>query len=888
MPVTFMEKLSEKMISQFRNGTALFIGRSNAHLKAAERLILDGKNPFIWGDILYTPKTFIKTFSDQLMTVAKPAAQKAVIADILSSSTLRYFEHVKYEHSIIAEFYSAINTLRQNLISAARLEKDLAERGSLKEFDLLNTYKKYEERLEKTGVCDEGSLILSAIDRLQNGTAGNLDGIKTIFLDGFEILSPGIAALVNLISKQRPGISTVFIVNKQEDNPVYSRYLKIAGESFRQLESVSNSPLKMEIENNGGGWNLPAKPQIVRCRSNGNQWRFICGKITELIEGGTPPEEIGLVIPRNSENLSGLIETMKTTGLLPEIGARNYEGRLGLLRKIVTSAESIDDIKKSLSEMLAPSLVNSIKSDGHPFQAAKNLTDLQNIFDTIFTLENLTGANLKLETTREIILAEMAGNAGPLIDQGSSPFNWLWWDEAVFPELSSVIIASANQGETPPEAKPSVFFQDASFLPPDSPIYFSLLFPQADLMRSQEAIRFRKYLSTAKENIILSYSQINSQGKETYPTNLASLFDKEEIETGLFPVAFEPDMINIDSIMSRAAHEAETAARPRKNAPSVISNPQIKKKIHDIFLKNIFSASQLERYGRCPYQYFLNKVADLEPLEPRAPEISPKNRGTIIHRIMELFYENETVNIFAFMRGEIDFKGLVEMLDNYTEQAAEENTELLKDIHPALVDNFKKRARTTCVEAVKLEIDLLKEMSYPLYPTYTEKEFGTDGVPPLELKHPSLAEPAFLKGIIDRIDVDEEHNTFSITDYKTGATESVIGKIPKGEHLQLPIYIEASRNIFMKDKNIAGAFLFSLKKMRKMHGIAKKDMKDYYFGTMNRNLFVDDDKWDELMNAALEKASEYINGIRAADFAENTANCNNLCDYKDICRYAKR
>ena len=50
------------------------------------------------------------------------------------------------------------------------------------------------------------------------------------------------------------------------------------------------------------------------------------------------------------------------------------------------------------------------------------------------------------------------------------------------------------------------------------------------------------------------------------------------------------------------------------------------------------SASRLEMWARCPYQYFLSRSLGLEGLpEAEAEEISALDRGSLVHRILERF-----------------------------------------------------------------------------------------------------------------------------------------------------------------------------------------------------------------------------------------------------------
>ena len=106
--------------------------------------------------------------------------------------------------------------------------------------------------------------------------------------------------------------------------------------------------------------------------------------------------------------------------------------------------------------------------------------------------------------------------------------------------------------------------------------------------------------------------------------------------------------------------------------------------------------------------------------------------------------------------------------------------------------------------------------------------------------------------------------------------------------MQLPLYLEATRSILFNEEKGVGAFLFSLKGMEKKHGLGLKEYRSFYFPKINARLFLKDEEWSELIDTAMAYAAEYIQKIRDSEFIENPDNCNKFCDYKDICRYAKK
>ena len=52
-----------------------------------------------------------------------------------------------------------------------------------------------------------------------------------------------------------------------------------------------------------------------------------------------------------------------------------------------------------------------------------------------------------------------------------------------------------------------------------------------------------------------------------------------------------------------------------------------------------YSASQLEEYAKCPFQYFLKRILQLETIEEPNEELESFELGSIIHSILYEFYK---------------------------------------------------------------------------------------------------------------------------------------------------------------------------------------------------------------------------------------------------------
>ena len=73
-------------------------------------------------------------------------------------------------------------------------------------------------------------------------------------------------------------------------------------------------------------------------------------------------------------------------------------------------------------------------------------------------------------------------------------------------------------------------------------------------------------------------------------------------------------------------------------AEGMLSKAAAKRLEADFPPDRIFSATELERYAYCPYQYFLNKVLNVQPLEEVELEVDYMQRGQMAHELLADFH----------------------------------------------------------------------------------------------------------------------------------------------------------------------------------------------------------------------------------------------------------
>jgi len=236
----------------------------------------------------------------------------------------------------------------------------------------------------------------------------------------------------------------------------------------------------------------------------------------------------------------------------------------------------------------------------------------------------------------------------------------------------------------------------------------------------------------------------------------------------------------------------------------------------------VMSATRLESYARCPRQYLFDRLLDVTVRErPEAVvQLSPLERGTLMHRVLERLVREEIARNAAIARGDAGTR-----LDGHTEErmrelAAEEfdalerrgvsghrvlweleQARILSDLRQFLRQDAAYRRRTGAV------------------PVAVEARFGWDGEAEVAVavgvRDEDRGRPARsvrFRGSIDRVDrVDRADGidqlgtggawggaVLGVIDYKTGKAFGAPppdDPVDRGTRLQLPIYAVAARAV---------------------------------------------------------------------------------------------
>ena len=267
-----------------------------------------------------------------------------------------------------------------------------------------------------------------------------------------------------------------------------------------------------------------------------------------------------------------------------------------------------------------------------------------------------------------------------------------------------------------------------------------------------------------------------------------------------------------------------------------------------------FSPSALQELAACPMKYFFDKGLNLEEKEESLSrrELSPDKRGTAYHEILQDFYAELfrlglTHNIFD--------SAAIEFLNRAVEGRYTKDSYQAFGIYPVVWELILEEIRTQLAEFV---MEDLKNLG-PFTPSYFEKEFTRLSVSGLPFK---------LRGVIDRVDVDSEHKTFIVADYKSSkkGTNDLVSDFFVHLIFQPFLYVLAAEKLpELAGYSSAGSCLLSINKK-----YVRRNLEPSAFEALRSRA-----------EAFLKLLSEYIK--EGTFFLRKSELCT-YCPYASICR----
>lgn len=277
------------------------------------------------------------------------------------------------------------------------------------------------------------------------------------------------------------------------------------------------------------------------------------------------------------------------------------------------------------------------------------------------------------------------------------------------------------------------------------------------------------------------------------------------------------------------------------------------------------SASSIERYLNCGFQYFAEKVLKLK--DPAVIDMDPdrRNLGSLSHLYLEKITEKFDDLVKIIDQDELIKNNLNQILEN-----------IRKEISFIIVDEqvwlgIKKKLVATGIRFIHYEINWFKK--FPLSKIqHTEMPFKVE------------KENYILQGKIDRVDTDK-NNSAVIIDYKSSvASFKGFNYWIENRQLQLLIY---SLVLESNDITVAGAFLYDFQRLNRDKGFKVIEIGNQFFSfdDKKKNKISLTEKKD-LLNQTQAVIDQTVDKIKSGNYDPIPADkelCKD-CQWRDLCR----
>lgn len=803
---------------------------------------------------------------------------------LLREQKLRYFRPDRISWGVAREAAITITAFKRHLIRPQELRVMLETRGSLKEFDFLTLYERYESERDKRHLHDEGDLFFQAAENIKCGNVPLLHQLTTLCFDEFFMIEPGLHKLMVLLKKHLPHLRMVLTLPQSEnDDTLYAASLK------RSMEDIAL--LIDEHQKCTARTTMTSNVSVMKLRSPHDEARFIVHTIlgaaddrhveTVVVDLKTPAvtsalqlmwdHDHQLLLPRPT----GITHAPLFTTLLTEL----------FLEKLPTEAslESFADLARKLLREDTSLTDIALENPGNRKECARAssiVASLDHFLHELSVSDRLLGVGKMPRNEFIELLADQARLAHPAraIASPPYPFTVTPFSTGRSQPIERIIIPGMTEGQIPSAGDNRLFFTNRDELAPLPNRVLDAIFPSTDEMLARDAFLFQTWLAKTRGEVILSFAATTSEGDEALPSSFLESFGP--------PISFDTPLFSPRAVMSphfekklelliTIEHERLAGTTDHPSFHGQITDAKARAWIRRRFTEQPLSPSRLERYTECPFRFFIEEVLSLDPDEDITCEVQPKDRGKILHLIFERFYQQHA----STSKNEV-----VDVITKLTDEVFTEHLRLMTASAPALHPFERKRIADIATNAILKEIDEAHTLPEPLTTHTCEWSFGMGGGAALTLPVEDEA-PLLIRGRVDRIDVSPDQSHFLIVDYKTGKTvDSIRSHLVKGRHLQLPLYVEAVRRLSLPQAESLGGVLFAVVKNEKRQGFLKKkgNGRQFLLEKGSRSA-LSDEEWKTVLSTALQKAAACAAAIRAGDYSTCVGGCSH-CPFPEACR----
>ena len=378
------------------------------------------------------------------------------------------------------------------------------------------------------------------------------------------------------------------------------------------------------------------------------------------------------------------------------------------------------------------------------------------------------------------------------------------------------------------------------------------------------------------------------------------IYNGHEISIDSFPISSDEAKqiihhvnVEVSRSFSHANLEYEGSITPDLLAPKSQSElAQSRNKLYSI--------TQLEMYGKCPFQYFVTNVLRLHQPEGEAEQFPSLEKGNLLHHILYEYFDQR--------RGR-------HPISNCDDQEFVTELEDLRTIAKTHLNRLPYSGLFWEIEKERILGNETREGILPRFltqernrhldvkPKFFEVAFGQIGRGrdfvdrELESQESIQIGDVNIFGKIDRIELGED--IFVIGDYKTGKQIPRILDIVEGRSLQLPIYLAVTKVLLEKKgfgnyKGVAGIYYILDEEGKTQLGCGNQEFRDIAFDLprvtdqlIPNRQYKDIHNLDDLIGISTNYVTSYAQKITNGEFPtthhEKKDFCQH-CSFKRVCR----
>lgn len=792
------------------------------------------QSPVRIGETVFSLDHFVKTLADPQRPLLTRRLQNHLILSCLREIPLKYFSGKAPLFPLAKIFSRAIRRLKHFRLSPAALREALKEAGSLKEYDLLQTFELYEEGKEKLSAVDEEDLYELARKNVPHNK--ELKEAGEIRFEDFPDFHPALKEMIGAIRKACPSLRV-----ECAQRPVLSPQ---SFEEARVSLSSLSSP-RQEVDwflNQTEGW----------------------------LKEGLCLEQIGIVAGNAPVYFEAIWQRLKQAGFCegpsPFLGINETVAG----RRLLNEARHLGLEKASLTRWLETLLGKTEEGEAKTF-----------LEPFLFAEECWSLDKLEMQEWLSWLETALGEKQTPPVPRALEGLQWISPEERDRPELKHLWVPGFVWGQFPLlETQP--FFQQPQDRSRKEWKTLAEAFEDPQALFEKRRQDFLNLLQCSRKSW-LTYPRLDSQGKDLFYSPFG--FDFGPVAELPSP----PPPVFVTAPLSRklaVEQERRTEDLQSKAYHAHLDREIFPEKLPVQEADYLFSPSQLETFAQCPFKFFAQRVLQIPKLKEYSPAVDPEDKGSLFHDCLERLFSREGELFKQAIKDASKERELNKKLKVIVEEVFREYRPRLDYANRELYEHLKEETIFKSGAVLEMELKGARILPNPLTPAHFEWCFGASTQDALVLPCATSREAAFIGGRIDRIDVEPGKKRFLVLDYKTGNVGSLKEKLLQGLFLQLPLYILAVRTLLLKDHETAGGLLIEVKKGEKKQGMVDKAFNKSHFHLHSRaGALLKKEELENLLARVAEQVGIYVTQIREGYFSPTPKACHSYCDYREICRY---